>query len=476
MNANQQTLGGQTVANGKLIDTTEVARILGVSRRTVVNWRPQKIHLSYVKLGDDAVRYDAEEVLAFRERLLQNAEVTISKKFVRKTEKLLFSDTWVRGVTPPPEGEIRYQDEDQGKMWLIVKASGAKIFRVRKRVRGGEATDVILGRFPDIGVKVARSLARKVLEQMSQGMNVNAEKKKERLAVTIGDVMEMMLVEMESKVQLGEMSVKYVHERRQELTKGVWLAWSQKRFEQPKRGDLITWHQEQTLKHGIHQANRFLKFLGRTYQYAIEREHYGGQNIVRGVPLNRTQSRERFVQPNEWPALYAAIQESSLADFFLLAIYTGVRRGNLQAMRWDEIQWDRSSWQIAKTKNGDSLLVPLIPEALEILQKRKESSDSSEWVFPGRSATGHLMNPKNEWQAVLRDAELTERLTIHDLRRTLASWMAIEGVSLPIIGKALGHQSSSATQIYARLHGTPVREAMQKAVQALHQCSPSAES
>jgi integrase len=47
---------------------------------------------------------------------------------------------------------------------------------------------------------------------------------------------------------------------------------------------------------------------------------------------------------------------------------------------------------------------------------------------------------------------------LHDLRRTLGSWQAIIGSSLPIIGKSLGHKSLTATQIYARLNLDPVRE------------------
>ncbi|CAN5206650.1 hypothetical protein BH10CYA1_BH10CYA1_59160 [soil metagenome] len=52
---------------------------------------------------------------------------------------------------------------------------------------------------------------------------------------------------------------------------------------------------------------------------------------------------------------------------------------------------------------------------------------------------------------------------MHDLRRTLGSYMAMANHSLPIIGKALGHRSTSATHIYARLANDPVRAAMEQA-------------
>jgi integrase len=58
-------------------------------------------------------------------------------------------------------------------------------------------------------------------------------------------------------------------------------------------------------------------------------------------------------------------------------------------------------------------------------------------------------------------------LRIHDLRRTLGSWQAVQGASLPIIGKSLGHKTATATQIYARLNLDPIRQSMQAAAAAL---------
>jgi integrase len=58
-------------------------------------------------------------------------------------------------------------------------------------------------------------------------------------------------------------------------------------------------------------------------------------------------------------------------------------------------------------------------------------------------------------------------LRIHDLRRTLGSWQAATGASLPILGKSLGHKSLAATQIYARLNLDPVRESVNKATDAM---------
>ena len=142
-------------------------------------------------------------------------------------------------------------------------------------------------------------------------------------------------------------------------------------------------------------------------------------------------------------------------------------------MSWNEISFELETWTIPKTKNGDSLTVPLTPNALDILQRRYESENKHEtWVFPsdrkGRKtgALSHMGNPKEAWKRLLERAKI-KNLRIHDLRRTAGSYMAIQGVTPTIIGKALGHRSPASTAIYARLTQDPVRQAMINAQAAL---------
>ena len=104
-------------------------------------------------------------------------------------------------------------------------------------------------------------------------------------------------------------------------------------------------------------------------------------------------------------------------------------------------------------------------DAYQSLKRRKKDADSV-WVFPGTGKEGHLVDPKKAWLRITKRGGF-EDLRIHDLRRTLGSWLAASGVSLPIIGKTLGHKSSQSTQIYARLNLDPVRESLKKATDAM---------
>ena len=115
------------------------------------------------------------------------------------------------------------------------------------------------------------------------------------------------------------------------------------------------------------------------------------------------------------------------------------------------------------------MTIPLIHEAVEILQHRKKTAIS---IFvlpsPGRSKskTGHMTDPRTAWKNLLKRAKL-ENFRLHDLRRTLGSWQTIAGASTAIVGKTLGHKSPASTAVYARLNLDPVRQSMETAVEAM---------
>lgn len=188
------------------------------------------------------------------------------------------------------------------------------------------------------------------------------------------------------------------------------------------------------------------------------------QNPCKGVERPRLKARDRFVRPAELVKLNAALQVESplMRDFFWMCLHTGGRKGNVLSMRWDEIDFDLKIWTIPheKFKNGDTHIVPLVEAAISILCHRQAVDGGSPWVFPGKTTSGHLMEPKRAWDRVLKRAGLTN-LTIHDLRRTLGSYMAISGANVFSIAGMLGHKDMRSTKVYARLDVASVRRAVE---------------
>jgi integrase len=220
-----------------------------------------------------------------------------------------------------------------------------------------------------------------------------------------------------------------------------------------------------------YQANRVLSLVKAIFNRAIDTEVYNANPAAR-VRAFEEQSRERFVGDDEISRFMKAVAEEpseTVRDFVLLALYTGQRRGNVQAMRWDDLNLELGTWTIPSTKTGRHT-VPLTTEALAILRKRLKTRGEVEFVLPGRHGKGHLVDPTRQWREILVRAGM-ENLRIHDLRRTLGSWQAGTGSSLPVIGKTMGHKRAETTAIYARLQDKAVRDSMQTATDAITKAS-----
>jgi integrase len=136
-------------------------------------------------------------------------------------------------------------------------------------------------------------------------------------------------------------------------------------------------------------------------------------------------------------------------------------------MKWEDIDIERRIWTIQadEFKTGERTEVILSDEACEILTRRLEKS-KSEYVFPSHGKSGHIVEVKAAWKTLLEKSGIKD-FHVHDLRRTFGSFQANTGASLQVIGKSLGHRSTDATEIYARLALAPVRESVEKATAAI---------
>jgi integrase len=241
--------------------------------------------------------------------------------------------------------------------------------------------------------------------------------------------------------------------------------WRTRRLSSVTRADVQGLHARIGQKHGHYAGNAAMRILRRVYTYAADLG-YTGANPASKFKSFREQSRTRFLGAEELERFIKALvawPETDMRDFFLLALLTGARKGNLASMRWEELDLAGAVWTIpaAKFKTGAEIRLPLVADAIEVLEARR-AEVTGEWVFPSAtSKSGHMIDPREALARICKAAEVTEELHIHDLRRTAGSWLAAGGFSLPIIGKALGHTSQSATAIYARLGLDPVRAALE---------------
>jgi integrase len=243
--------------------------------------------------------------------------------------------------------------------------------------------------------------------------------------------------------------------------------WASRRLASITRADVESIHTQIAERHGRYAANRALEVLRVMFNRAGD-WGWSGHNPATGVRRFREQARERFLTAEELPRFFEAVEAEpnpAIRDCFLILLLTGARRGNVQSMRWEDVDLDRAAWTIPETKSGRPVTVPLSSHAVAILRLRRREIIGP-YVFPGRGKSRHLVELYPAWKRLLSRAKLHD-VRIHDLRRTLGSWQAATGASLPIIGKSLGHSTPSTTQVYARLDLDPVRKYVNRATRAM---------
>ena len=98
--------------------------------------------------------------------------------------------------------------------------------------------------------------------------------------------------------------------------------------------------------------------------------------------------------------------------------------------------------------------------AVEILDSIPRQ-EGNPYIIPGKVPGAHLVNIDKPWRRIRKAAGL-EDVRLHDLRRSVGSWLASAGHSLLLIGKLLNHSNASTTQIYAHLSQDPLKQAMEE--------------
>ncbi len=432
----------------------------------------------------------------------QNVDDVMTKKSEHPREN--FTHTFLKQLRPA-DGATQayaYYDTMEPKLTLLVHAGGTKTFSVSKKVNG-KANKYKLGTFPDMSVEQARRAAKAVLSRIANGEDPQEDKRRYRKEMRMDEFFAAYCADAK-KATIGD----------DKKTYRLYLSdWSSKKLSDIKRSDVRAKMTQVKVKHSEPASNKVHTLIRRLFNVAIDLEAFIGPNPAKGLERYKTISRERFLEAHELPFFFEALpyEQNPVARAYLATLLlTGMRKSEALTLRWQDVDWHRKELNLPKTKNGKPHVVPIsvhLENFLQELQLVKEN----EWVFPGNSKKGHMNEPRKAWIRLLQRARLLQvvhmlieskhwsvkeldlfrsapqhevdevlmKLTnvantmrvdmsragipgvcMHDIRRTIASWGAISGMSLPIIGKLLNHKTAATTQIYARLSDAPVRTAI----------------
>lgn len=144
----------------------------------------------------------------------------------------------------------------------------------------------------------------------------------------------------------------------------------------------------------------------------------------------------------------------------VLAIHTGLRRGELINLHWDNIDFRTGTLTIKRSKHGESRHVPLNRVAVEtLITMKRERKVLAPFIFTTETGK-YLHNFERTWLTAVKKAGI-EGFRFHDLRHTFASRLAMKGRPLRTIQELMGHKTITMTLRYAHLSPGYLREAVE---------------
>jgi integrase len=351
----------------------------------------------------------------------------------------------------PAQGQAFLRDEELRGFALRI-TPGSKTFILEKEING-RVRRMTLGRYGALTVEQARDLAKEKIGEIAKGTDPADDRQVRRQSATFGELEQLYLERhaIHKKSASNDLILFKLH----------LAAWRSRKLNSITKADVCSRHAEMGATGSTTNANRMVALVRCLFNLAIDWGLHPGPNPASRMKMFKEISRDRFVTPDELPRLWTALQHEPnpfVRGAFVVGLLTGARRAEVLSMQWADLDLQQSLWRIPITKAGRPHYIPLPIQVVEELLKLPRL-DGNPYVFCGRWGKSHLINVAKPWQRIRKEAGLTD-VRIHDLRRTLGSWLVAAGASLPLIGKALNHSQASTTQIYARMQLDPVRLAL----------------
>lgn len=242
------------------------------------------------------------------------------------------------------------------------------------------------------------------------------------------------------------------------------------RLDKIRRGDVLTWQGELHTK-GLapSSCNRvfvlFKTVINCAIQWGVLSQDDEPCSGVRPFAVKGT--KERYLTPDEARRLLLALEacpKKRSAQAIQLLLFTGARKSEILAARWEHVDLTRRQLTVPLSKSGKARHVPLSDAAVNVLENMPRGE--SPWLFPRPSGKGHVASVFTLWSR-LRDELGLNDVRLHDLRHSFASFLVNAGRSLYEVQRCLGHSDPKVTMRYAHLAQHSLVQAANTVVQAV---------
>ncbi len=352
-------------------------------------------------------------------------------------ERINFIKSNLDNLASTPNSEPCFYDIKQPGLLVRVRNSGRKSFEVRKKIKG-RAVRTVLGVYPEMTIEQARNAARKTLNEASEGKNPNKQADAKRaIQITLIEALEEYL----DSRQVGKKPLRKntVDCYRRSINLHL-KQWQSRAVASITRSDVERKHRALT-QHSESAADYAMRVLRVVHNYVSEKyRDEDGRPILYDNPVSQLNqgkawgeviARSNIIEDGQiatWfevvesiPAWlpHSSIPAETTRDYFLLVLFTGLRRREASNIEHSWIDTEARTLTIPAqyTKNHQAHSIPLSPFLMEIVLRQLEAGE--QYLFENPS-TGRAITESKRVVQQIRDKSGIS-FTIHDLRRTFAT-------------------------------------------------------
>ncbi|ODT62886.1 MAG: integrase [Phenylobacterium sp. SCN 69-14] len=359
---------------------------------------------------------------------------------------MALTDAAIRAAKP---AAAQFKLFDGGGLFLIVRPSGGKLWRLKYRHHGKEQ-QLSIGRYPEVGLKEARERRDEARKVIAGGGDPAFEKKRAAVAASIS------VANTFSAIAL-ELIDKREREGLKDITTGKarWLLsllepeLGQRPVAEIEPYELLEALKKVEASGRLETAKRLLAFSSRVFRYAVataRAQRNIAADLQGALVAPKVKHHAAIIDPEGVGALLRAIDGFEGQPVTLwalrLAPHVFVRPGELRQAEWTEIDLDAAVWRIpaSRMKMKREHAVPLSTQGVAILTEARGLTGSGRLVFPGQR-TPHRPLSENTLNAALRRLGYgADEMTAHGFRSTASTLLNESGKwSVDAIERALAH-------------------------------------
>jgi integrase len=337
---------------------------------------------------------------------------------------------------------------------LRVTPIGTKLFIVQARAAGRKRR-ITIGMPPAMSLSKARGEALQALAAMRNGADPMAERRaRSAKGITIRALSERWLAEF----VIPKLKPRTQYDYKQLLVSFILPALGHLTVSEISREHVEKLHLSMSNK--PRRANYTMATARALLGFAV-RHGLRATNPARGIKPYRQNNRERYLTEAEFATAAAGITAAEHAGVIgpfaaaglRLALFTGSRSGEITALKWEQIDWQRRIARLPDSKTNEPRTIHLSEAALEVLRNLPHVGA---FVVTNRGAPFRSLT--RAWARARKYVGLDD-VRLHDLRHSYASLAVGRGVPLYTVGKLLGHRTPATTQRYAHLSPEVVQAA-----------------